>query len=91
MSTPPPAPQRNRLPRGVFFGLWIGWIVIAIKCALAPWAMARWHVPIDPGWVIIPTLILAGLVTVLAITHDWARNEATEESGQSGASRQPGG
>jgi hypothetical protein len=29
--------------------------------------MNHWHVPIHPGWVVIPTLMLAALATALWI------------------------
>lgn len=75
MDKPPvrrfPAP----IPRKVAIGLIVGWMVIAIKCAFIPYLMARWRAPVDPGWVIVPTLIFALLVSLLVISHDWSQPE----------------
>jgi hypothetical protein len=60
----------------VIIGLVVGWVLIVTKCAFTPYLIARWEVPVAPGWVIVPTLIFASLVSWLAITHDWARDEA---------------
>ena len=45
------------------------WLVIAIKCGLVAWAFDRWHIPFHPAWIIAPTLVFAGLATILWITH----------------------
>lgn len=58
-------------PRAVVIGLWAGWLLIVVKCLTAPWVIAHWSVPIHPGWVIVPTLILAALITFLILTHNW--------------------
>ena len=47
----------------------IGWLVIIAKCLAVPWVIARWQIPVNPGWVIVPTLIFAALVTLLVLTH----------------------
>jgi hypothetical protein len=46
-----------------FLGL--GWVLIVAKCAVVWWAMTRWHVPMHPGWIVLPTLLFASLVTAL--------------------------
>lgn len=56
-------------PRRVRLLLEIGWAVIIAKCLAVPWVINRWQIPVHPGWVIVPTLILAVLVTFLALTH----------------------
>lgn len=61
----------GRPPRPIVAGLVAGWILIAVKCLLTPWAIAHWQVPVHPGWVIVPTLIFASVVTVLIFRHDW--------------------
>ena len=45
--------------------LWVGWALILTKCVLSWWAMKHYQVPIHPLWLIIPTLMFAGLCTVL--------------------------
>lgn len=47
--------------------LGVAWIVILAKCVLVWWAMNHWNVPIHPAWVVVPTLLLAGLATALWI------------------------
>ncbi|HKB89804.1 MAG TPA: hypothetical protein VKC60_04710 [Opitutaceae bacterium] len=42
-----------------------GWILIGVKCALVVWAINHWHVPIDPLWVIAPTIAMAALCTLV--------------------------
>lgn len=66
--------SRGHAPRSIVNGVVVGWILIALKCTLLPSAFEHWQVPIHPGWVIIPTLIFAGLVTVLVAMHDWERD-----------------
>ena len=73
MDTPPMSKVPSPIPRKVAVGLVIGWALIAVKCALTPYVMARWHVPVDPGWVIVPTLIFAILVSLLIIFRDWTQ------------------
>jgi hypothetical protein len=75
METPPIAPTPVRIPRKVSIGLVVGWILVALKCAFAPSLMARWQIPVDPGWVIGPTLVFAVLVTWLVITRDWSEED----------------
>jgi hypothetical protein len=74
MKTTPLTPEARAIPRKVTISLIVGWIVIVAKCAFAPVVMHRWHVPIDPGWVIVPTLVFAVLITALVLTHDWSRD-----------------
>ena len=62
------------MPRAVSIGLIVGWIVILAKCLATPMFITRWSIPIHPGWVIVPTLIFAGVVTFLALTHNWTRD-----------------
>lgn len=59
------------VPRRTVFGLGIGWFIIIAKCLAMPWVFARWEIPVDSGWVIVPTLIFALLVTLIVLTHNW--------------------
>lgn len=45
------------------------WLVILAKCMLVWWVIERWHVPIHPAWVIVPTLAMAALATSLWLGH----------------------
>lgn len=59
------------VPRRVRLFLAIGWVVIIAKCLAMPWLLNHWQVPVHPGWVIVPTLIFAALVTVVVVVHRW--------------------
>lgn len=56
-----------RYPLRMRWFLAVAWIVILAKCTVVWWAMNHWHVPIHPAWIVIPTLMLAGLATALWI------------------------
>ena len=45
----------------------IAWVIILLKCVLVAWAINHWNVPIHAAWVIIPTLVFAGVVTLLTL------------------------
>jgi hypothetical protein len=47
----------------------LSWVVILAKCLLVAWAIDHWRVPVHAGWVIWPTVMFAGLATLL-----WAGN-----------------
>ncbi len=49
----------------------IGWLVIIAKCLAVPWLISRWQIPVHAGWVIVPTLLFAALITVVVVT--WRR------------------
>jgi hypothetical protein len=66
--------SHNHAPRSVVVGVVVGWILITLKCAMLPAVFQRWQIPIHPGWVIVPTLIFAGLVTLLIAMHDWRKD-----------------
>lgn len=70
-----PAPRSNaHAPRSIVVGVVVGWILIALKCVVLPDLFQRWQIPIHPGWVIVPTLVFAGLVTLLIAMHDWRKD-----------------
>ena len=60
------SPRNPRLER---FMAWC-WIVIAAKSALVLWLFERYRVPINPLWVIAPTIVFAALVTVVYLLRD---------------------
>lgn len=47
-----------------------GWIAILVKCIIVDWAMRHYNVPINPGWVIYPTLAMGAVCTLL---YCWRR------------------
>jgi preprotein translocase subunit Sec61beta len=71
---PPTDRSRTPPPRAVVVGLAVGWIVIVVKCLFVPTVIEHWQIPIRPAWVIVPTLLFAVVVTVLALAHDWTRD-----------------
>ncbi len=45
------------------------WAVIVAKCVVVWWAIGRWEVPFHPLWIVAPTIIFAGLASILWLTH----------------------
>jgi hypothetical protein len=54
----------------MFWFLGAVWLLILAKCALVWWAMVHWNVPFHPAWIVLPTLLFAGLATLLWLTAD---------------------
>ena len=48
----------------------ICWCAIAVKTAGILWAFKRYHIPINPLWVILPTFAFAGLCTLVYVLRD---------------------
>lgn len=46
------------------------WLLILIKCAAIYWACHRYQVPINPWWLIGPTLAFAALCTLVYWRRD---------------------
>ncbi len=46
------------------------WAVIAVKSVAVLWLFDRYHIPINPLWVIVPTVIFASLITVVYWLRD---------------------
>jgi hypothetical protein len=44
-----------------------GWILIALKCWLVVWAVDHYNVPVNPLWVTLPTVIFAGVCTLMYV------------------------
>jgi hypothetical protein len=47
-----------------------GWVLIALKCTLIWWAITAYAVPIDPLWLVVPTVAFALLATGLYLWRD---------------------
>ncbi len=47
-----------------------GWLLIAGKCWLVTWLIGKYHVPIDPLWVVGPTVLFALLCTAVYYRRD---------------------
>ena len=47
----------------------VAWVLIAAKCVLVWWAMLHWRMPFHPLWIVAPTLVFAGVATLLWLTH----------------------
>lgn len=45
--------------------LLLGWVLIALKCWAVVWAVHHYHVPVNPLWVTVPTVIFAGVCTAV--------------------------
>ena len=48
----------------------VGWAIIIAKCFVVAWAIERYAIPIQPGWVIVPTLFMAAICTALYYWKD---------------------
>ncbi len=55
------APRPARAARRLL----LGWVLIALKCWAVFWAVGRYHVPVNPLWVTVPTVIFAGVCTAI--------------------------
>ena len=58
---------KERSPRNLRLEKWIlaGWVFITIKSFAVIWAIDHWHVPVNPLWVIVPTVLFASLCTLV--------------------------
>ena len=55
------APRSRRTQRILL----AGWVLIAVKSALIVWAVNRYHIPVDPMWVIVPTVVFGAVCTLI--------------------------
>jgi hypothetical protein len=60
------APRNLRVERTIT----ICWAVIALKSVVVVWLFDRYHVPVNPLWVIAPTVVFAGLCTAVYLLRD---------------------
>lgn len=42
-----------------------GWLLILAKSWLMIWLVARYHVPVNADWIIVPTVIFAAVCTAV--------------------------
>lgn len=54
-------PRSRRLERILV----IGWILIAIKWGVVVWAVPKYHIPVHPLWINIPTVIFGATCTLV--------------------------
>jgi hypothetical protein len=57
-------------PSRVRWWMAVAWVLIVVKCILVWWSIGHWQVPIHPLWIVAPTLIFAGLASLLWLTHE---------------------
>ena len=60
------APRNRRVERFIA----VCWVLIAIKSFAVVWLFSRYHVPVNPLWVIAPTVIFAALCTAVYLLRD---------------------
>lgn len=48
----------------------VAWAIIIAKCFVVAWAIDRYAIPIEPGWVVVPTLFMAAICTALYYWKD---------------------
>lgn len=46
------------------------WVLILAKSVAVVWLFDRYHVPVNPLWVIAPTIVFAALCTVVYLLRD---------------------
>jgi hypothetical protein len=46
------------------------WVVIVAKSIAVVWLFDRYHVPVNPLWVIAPTIVFAALCTAVYVLRD---------------------
>lgn len=59
-------PRNRRVERFIA----AGWIVILAKSAAVFWLFARYSVPVNPLWVVAPTVAFAALATAVYLLRD---------------------
>jgi membrane protein YdbS with pleckstrin-like domain len=60
------APRNRRVERL----LAICWVLILLKSFAVVWLFDRYYVPVNPLWVIAPTVVFAALCTVVYLLRD---------------------
>jgi hypothetical protein len=56
-------------PRRVRWIMAVLWTVIVAKSIVVWWAVGYWQMPFHPLWIVAPTIVFAGLASVIWITH----------------------
>ena len=67
--SPAPSSREPRSRRSELV-LIVGWLLVFAKIAAVRWACRAYAVPIDPWWIIGPTLLFAALCTWLYVRRD---------------------
>jgi hypothetical protein len=57
--------KKRNYPRRVERLILVSWALIAVKSVLVWWACEKYAVPINPLWVIVPTVMMAALTTAI--------------------------
>jgi membrane protein YdbS with pleckstrin-like domain len=60
------APRNRRVERVLAFC----WVLILFKSFAVLWLFDRYHGPVNPLWVIAPTVVFAALCTVVYLLRD---------------------
>jgi hypothetical protein len=60
------APRNRRVERFIA----ICWVLIVVKSFAVLWLFDRYHVPVNPLWVIAPTVVFAALCTAVYLLRD---------------------
>lgn len=60
------APRNRRVERV----LALCWVLIVVKSFAVVWIFDRYHVPVNPVWVIAPTVVFASLCTAVYLFRD---------------------
>jgi hypothetical protein len=60
------APRNRRVERVIA----VCWVIIVIKSFAVVWLFDHYHVPVNPLWVIAPTIFFAALCTAVYLLRD---------------------
>jgi hypothetical protein len=60
------SPRNRRVERVIA----VCWVLIALKSVAVFWLFARYHIPVNPLWVVAPTVAFAALCTVVYLLRD---------------------
>lgn len=62
--------EKRRPSRSVERLILVAWVIIVAKCFVVAWAIERYAIPVQPGWVVVPTLFMAAICTALYYWKD---------------------
>lgn len=62
--------EKRQPSRAVERLILVAWAIIVAKCFVVAWAIERFAIPVQPGWVVVPTLFMAAICTALYYWRD---------------------
>lgn len=62
--------EKRQPSRAVERLILVAWAIIVGKCFVVAWAIDHYAIPVQPGWVVVPTLFMAAICTALYYWKD---------------------